>query len=162
MNANKKDFRKSLVITDEESQKNKEETEKLIEENALKEFELGTVLKLPKGTEYRESVYGGREGKIGNSSSPEDGIYVINRYAEVSDKGVSSKYGLDGKINKNDKDSKLFVHISFVPGAKTEKEAREILEKSKDKKEYARGWMRLDELKKAVDKQKQQENQNQK
>ena len=100
-----------------QKQNNKQEINKL---------QLGSVLELPEGTQFMEGVSGGRVGKIGDSLSPGDGIYV----AEISDTSVSSRYGLDGKIEKNE-NAKQYVHISYVAGATTIEEAHDIIEKQK-------------------------------
>ena len=150
-------------VTDDETKKVKRENEIARENKAMKEFELGQTLKLPKDMQFQETVFGGRTGRIGEKYSPQDGIYVINRVAEVSNDSVSNVYGLEGKIQRHDKDSEMFVHIAFVPGARTEKEAKEILEgqKEENRKEKDRGWVKLGDLHKAMEKMNKEQQQNQ-
>ncbi len=155
----KNNFKDRYKVSEEVSNEVKEQQENEITEDKSEDFQLGSVMKLPKELEFTETVFGGKVGKVGDPMTPEDGIYVINRYAEISENEVSNRYGLNGKIEKHNKDSDIYVHIAYVPGAKTEEEAKKILENSNEKNEYDRGWIKMDKLSKVLEQQKQQENQ---
>lgn len=129
------------------------------------ELHLGFVLKLPSGIQFMEGVSGGAVGRIGDSGSPADGIYVIDYIAETSDKGVINQYGLEGKFSNKMDDSKQFVHISLVHGARNLNEAKGIImEQKKNAKEgvvdsnviQPRGWMHIKDLQQVLE--EQQEN----
>jgi len=101
-----------------------------------------------------EGVSGGRVGKIGNSASPSDGIYVIDYVAKSSPKGVYSRYGLDGSIDTGDENSVEFVHISLVKGATCVEDADKIVEEQRNNakgkiadkcKIQPRGWMTVED-----------------
>ena len=106
----------------------------------------------------------GRVGIIGSESSPKDGFYVIDHVAQISDTEVSNRYGLSGKIEKNDENSKQYFHISYVEGAKTLEEAQKIIEEqNKDLKDgevadknivKPRGWVSQDIIQKIYKEQK--------
>ena len=147
-------------LSEEDLQQSKKQNEKDIEAQAMKQFELGQAIKLPQGMEFSEGVSGGKKGTIGDSNSPREGVYIINRFAEVGKDNISNQYGLEGKIEKNMKDSDVYVHIAYVPGAQKEADAKELIEK-KGQKEQDRGWVKLSELKKAYDQRQQEENQKQ-
>ena len=147
-------------LSEEDLQQSKKQNEKDIEAQAMKQFELGQAIKLPQGMEFSEGVSGGKKGTIGDSNSPREGVYIINRFAEVGKDNISNQYGLEGKIEKNMKDSDVYVHIAYVPGAQKEAYAKELIEK-KGQKEQDRGWVKLSELKKAYDQRQQEENQKQ-
>lgn len=150
----------SYSLTQEEKERIIDETEKIIEKHNLERNEskqnksndlnLGAVLELPEGLQFSEGVSGGKTGRIGESASPVDGIYVIDHFAEVSENGVSSISGLDGKIESKMPNSDEFVHISFVKGAQNKEEAKKIISEqrnnAKDKsvdnnKIQPRGWV---------------------
>ena len=147
-------------LSEEDLQKSIKQHEKDIETQALKQFELGQAIKLPQGLELSEGVSGGRKATIGDLNNPKEGIYIINRVAEISENRVSNQYGLEGKIEKNMKDSDIYVHIAYVPGAQKESDAKEIIE-LKGQKEQDRGWVKLSQLKKAYDQRQREENQKQ-
>lgn len=130
----------------------KREQEKINEEKT-KDLELGTLMRLPEGVQFMEGVSGGRVGTIGDEASPATGIYVIDHSAEVSENGVRSIYGLDGKIDKNVSDSTQYVHIAFVNGASSMEEAQKIIQQEKENAKnnvvdtnriQPRGWISKD------------------
>lgn len=113
-----------------------------------KSLECGEVLKFQKGMKFLEGIDGGNFGEIGNSMSPEDAFYIIDRVAKRTDEGIVNEYRLDGKIAD---DSKQLVHISLIKGAKTVEEAYKILNEQKGKEKVdnevicARGWLKYDD-----------------
>jgi len=154
----------SYRLSKEEKNKVLSETKKLIEkynkhneekreQEKIKDLELGTLMGLPEGVQFMEGVSGGRIGTIGDEASPATGFYVIDYYAEVSENGVSSIYGLDGKIDKTTPDSTQYVHIAFVNGASSIEEAQKIIQQEKENAKnnvvdtnriQPRGWISKD------------------
>ena len=125
----------------------KEQTEA---QNGNSSIKLGSLIRLKEGTIFTESVYGGSTGVIGNYLSPSEGIYIIDHLCEVSDQGVINKYSLEGEINKTEEREKSFIHISFVSGAKTQEEAKKILDEQKANGKIdaniiqPRGWIKFE------------------
>ena len=126
---------------------------------AIEDLSLGMILQdLPEGLQFQEGMDGGRVGQIGNTASPKEGFYVIDRTIKIGNHSLDDyKYGLNGE--KIDKDSSM-VHISYVEGAKTYEEAKAVVEASKDatysneaKGIGQRGWIKTETLRKIVEQQ---------
>lgn len=140
------------------------ENQENLNKNNQEELKFGSVMKLKEGLQFTESVFGGRVGTVGEESSPKEGFYVIDHVAEISDTAVSNRYGLSGKIEKNDENSKQYFHVSYVEGAKTLEEAQKIIdEQNKNIKDRGvadknivkpRGWVSQETIEKIFKEQK--------
>ena len=145
----------SWVLSDDIQKDIQKTMEDFINNQQKESLQLGSVLQLPEGMEFSETVMGGRTAKIGNKLSPKDGIYVVDHVAQVSESDINNTYGLEGQIENTVPNSKQFVHVSYVPGAKSVEEAKQIIEQQKENAKNGvvdkniispRGWVSQDTI----------------
>ena len=126
-------------------------------ENEVEPMCLGTILEtLPKGLTFTEGMDGGRVGKVGGPATPADGFYVIDRAVGIENNAIDYHAGLNGNEIK---ENATMVHISYIQGAKTMEEAKEVIEKNKNNKNWnsngigQRGWIKIETLEKIYEEQ---------